>query len=236
MKRPSLLSTIAFSLTVIFTSECHKNERPIVTFLRPQPNLVITKDTTVGVLVYPREAHADITKVELYDNGKLLNTFPGPPYTFDWHISTAKENLGTHTLRAIAYDSRNHSTFAELTAQVRFDVARWTGRYEGSSAYSYTVVSLSDVYVEGSVRKAVAFVSKSALDSCLDITVTYDNSATETQSAIRFSMSGTHTSSWGTSTHSRSLSVSFRNDSMSYHYYTLDGNVTAVTDFTIPRK
>lgn len=102
-------------------------------------------------------------------------------------------------------------------------LSNWTGAYEGVSNHWRAAPSQNDTgwtFLETHEDKAVLVtVQQGTLDSCLTLTITYNQSKVVTNENLKISFLGTHYSSWGGGSGAGHLSVTFTDDSLHYHYF-----------------
>lgn len=112
--------------------------------------------------------------------------------------------------------------------------SKWLGVYEGSSSHweSYPYGGGSDYN-----KTVVVNVKKGSQKSCLNLTITYNNSQTTTLENLMFSNTGSYSEETGGGSLSRSLSIYFKPNRLVYHYSSRGGmNYTSGVDFDIYKK
>lgn len=221
------ISAIVIGLLLLFATGCDKtvveveNESPTISFLQPESDLVITKDTTISFIVAPIDTDGTIDSVVFTRNGINVQTIVSPPYQYDWSIATG-DHAGIHTIKAIAYDNHNATGEAELQVEIQlYYLKKWVGLYEGTSRHWTSQPS----YIDGvygwseteDFRNVSVNVALSNQDSCLDLTIKY-NSKVEKRTGLKFSETGFHYTTWSGGSSFGSLRIIFKNDSLEYNY------------------
>ena len=113
-----LVAMIGISLAMASCESEVANQDPVIHFLSPDDNLVITKDTVLHIEVEASDPDGTILKVEMLINDSIISTFSAPPYTFHWQGATI-ENSGLYTIRGIAYDNFNSQAEDEINIEIR---------------------------------------------------------------------------------------------------------------------
>ena len=85
---------------------------PMVEFAYPGDGVRLNTGTSMTTLVNAFDPNGDILKVEFYMNGELEHVVRQPPYLWQFMVPS---DLGTHTIRAIAYDHANNKAEDEIT-------------------------------------------------------------------------------------------------------------------------
>lgn len=96
---------------------------------------------------------------------------------------------------------------------------QWTGEYEGTSHHYSTYPGDTFFVTNDYYKNVLVDVRKSSLDSCLDLTITYDDTLVETRNDLIFSGAGVYFSEWGGGSSYGSLTVAFKPDSLHYDYF-----------------
>jgi hypothetical protein len=234
---------IIIGLILFVNISCERkeeNENPTISFLQPDTNLIITNDTLIKFIVEPYDKDGVIDRVEFTKNNTKVQTDDDSPYIFDWNIST-EDNIGIYIIKAIAYDNHEAKGEAEIQIEINSYLTKWLGMYEGSSHHwsSYpTEINGQWQFVTYHTNKNVLVnVNKSSQDSCLDFTLTYDDSIMGTKNDLKFLVSGIHFSSWGGGSGYGSLDINFNSDSLSYYYFQKCGvHCSSGIDFVIGKK
>lgn len=102
-------------------------------------------------------------------------------------------------------------------------LSNWTGSYEGVSDHwsSYPTQTDSGWIFLNNHDSLPVFVAvqQGTLDSCLTLTITYNQTTVVTDENLKISILGSHSSNWGGGSSYGSLSVNFSNDSLHYNYH-----------------
>jgi len=106
-----------------------------------EPVIVSIKSPTSGEsvsgtvkIVAEVDSHADVDKVEILGDGKVIETFTDPPYETEWGLARASE--GQHEITVTARDAHGH----EDDAKVNIYVTARTGG--GLSSYGILAIAL----------------------------------------------------------------------------------------------
>lgn len=233
----------ALGLIVLLTlSGCKKqfNEKPTIRFLMPSTHLIIQNDTIISFIVEPHDKDGSIDRVEFKKNETLVHSAVNYPYQFDWNVTT-ENNIGVYIIKAIAFDNLNASAEAEIQIQVNSFLTRWIGMYNGISRHwsSYPVQVNGQWQTINNIKynKVLVNVTKSVRDTCLDFSITYNDSIINTRNGLKFLASGTHFSQWGGGSGYGSLNIGFVRDSLKYNYFQKCGiPCTSGIDFYIGKK
>lgn len=102
-------------------------------------------------------------------------------------------------------------------------LSNWTGSYEGVSDHWIAHPCQTDTgwtFLETHEDKAVFVgVQQGTLDSCLTLTITYDQTTVVTDENLKISILGAYDTSWGGGSGYGSLTVQFDDDSLHYRYF-----------------
>ncbi len=235
---PIIICLILFS--AIGCEKKEENQKPKISFLQPDSNLIVSKDTLITFLVEPFDADGTIDRVEFLNNGTLVHTITESPWKYDWSISS-EENTGITAIKATVYDNHEASGDAETQVEVKSYLSKWVSSYEGTSHAwigSPQMINGEYQYVTNHYYNSVlAEVMLSSQDSCLDFTFTYDGTQVYNNYGLKFLPSGTHYSSWGGGSGYGYLNIKFENDSMNYVRFQKCGiPCNSGTDFVIGKK
>jgi uncharacterized protein (TIGR03437 family) len=87
-----------------------------------------------------------LSKIELYRDGSLLTTLTAAPYTYAW--DTAKETLGRHALKAVAYNTQGNTASQEITVTA---VVRQVNAVVNAASYVPDVApgSIVTLFIDG---------------------------------------------------------------------------------------
>lgn len=150
-------------MTTISCEKKEENKVPTISFLKPESDLIISKDTLIWFIAEPYDEDWTIDRVEFIKNGTIIQTVIGLPYEFDWNISSEDE-VGVYSIKATAYDNRGAKGEAEIQIEIKSYLSKWLGAYGGTS-YHWRTDSVSQ---EGPLitidyyREVVVNVSKSS--------------------------------------------------------------------------
>ena len=209
-------------LTLIACSKKEENELPTVRFLQPTSNLVIANDTVLTFIAEPQDTDGTIDRVEFSRNGTLIESVVSEPYTFDWSISSVA-NSGIYKIKATAYDNQGATGESEIEIEVKSYLSKWVGVFEGTSHhwsnYPVMVDGEFQLVTNNTYKTVLVNVNQSTQDSCLDFTITYNDTIVETKNDLKFSDSGIHHSQWGAGSGYGSLDINFESDSLYYDYF-----------------
>jgi hypothetical protein len=121
-------ATPAAPLTATLTSRL-QTTLPIVQLVSPISNTQVSISQTTYIVAYAADSDG-IARIEVYDDNALVRAENAPtsaPPVFSAIIPWTPVDLGTHTLRVIAYDTSNRaSTPAEMPVSVTPDTRRPT--------------------------------------------------------------------------------------------------------------
>jgi uncharacterized lipoprotein YajG len=121
---------------------------PTVSITSPSTGAAISRTVSVSVSA---SDNVGVTKVELYKDGTLFATLTNSPYTLSW--DTTKDQDGSHTLVAKAYDAANNVGTSNTVA-VSVD----------NTQLNVTIISpLSGAKVRGSVTISVSASAPSGI-------------------------------------------------------------------------
>lgn len=122
MKNIKITPIIIFTLlSILISFSCDKeknNLNPTVRFIQPENDIVIEHDTVLTIIVDAKDSDGYVTKVNLLINDTIVKEFHSPPYQYYWHGSKL-ENTGVHTIKAIAYDDKGASDYAEISIEIK---------------------------------------------------------------------------------------------------------------------
>ena len=107
------------------------------------------------------------------------------------------------------------------------------GVYDGSSEHW----SISQGVSSSTIKKVTVDVQKSSLDSCLNLTITYNDTIVDLKKDLKFSPSGKYYSQWGSASTAGGLTINFIADSLKYSSYQSGGIMSSYgTKFSIKKK
>jgi hypothetical protein len=113
-------------------------------------------DTVGGTVTVRAEASDDqgITKVEFYIDNSLIESDTTAPYRFSW--DTANVSNGSHTIKAIAYDTANQTAEDQVTVTVQNYDIRGTWKF---NVYTQTGTNNYTLTFNGSLTQGNVFVN-----------------------------------------------------------------------------
>ncbi|MDD5260124.1 MAG: Ig-like domain-containing protein, partial [bacterium] len=79
--------------------------------------------TGIIIIAVDANSHKGISKVELYIDGTLKAKYTTAPYAYYW--DTAQYSARLHTIKAIAYDTANHTASAQHTVTSYLIASGW---------------------------------------------------------------------------------------------------------------
>lgn len=89
------------------------NNPPVVSIISPTESAVL--HGAVDIQVQATD-DSGVSKVEVYIDNVLASTLTVAPYNYSWNTTTVSD--GTHTIKAIAYDTMNQTKEAQVTVTV----------------------------------------------------------------------------------------------------------------------
>ena len=123
---------------------------PQVSFEYPSDGIKIPSGSSVSTQINASDADGDISKVEFYLDNSLSDSVKSSPYV--WQL-IAPESLGTHELKAIAYDFAGN----KADATIHFDVI------ESSQPEQTDSSSITDPYSNQSFDQGSNILIKAAM-------------------------------------------------------------------------
>ena len=213
---------IILNLSLFINLGCEKkdeNKNPTISFLQPDSNIIIDKDTLISIVVEPFDEDGTIDKVEFLLNETLVNTVFEPPYSYDWNVETEK-NIGNNRIKAIAYDNNGAKGDGDIIIEIKSYLSKWIGIYRGTSHYWSSYPSETNgewqFITNDSYRNVSVDVKYGEQDSCLNFEITYNDSIVDKKENLLFSNVGVHFSQWGGGSGYGSLNINFNSDSLHY--------------------
>ncbi|MBN2307074.1 penicillin-binding protein [Candidatus Peregrinibacteria bacterium] len=97
---------------------------PIVSFIYPSDNAVLSAGTSIGIQLDARDANGSVDKVQFFLDGQLKKADESPP--FNWQLTVPSE-AGSYELRATAYDYAGNKDTASISIRVEEDDFGLTG-------------------------------------------------------------------------------------------------------------
>lgn len=104
-------------------------------------------------------------------------------------------------------------------ARIDAYLEQWMGYYEGTSHHWMTHPGDMGWINYSSDRNVLVLVHRSELDSCLNLTITYNDTIINHQNELYFPPDGKHFSQWGGGSSYGSLNIQFEDGMMDYHYF-----------------
>lgn len=117
----------------------------------------------------------------------------------------------------------------------------WLGDYEGV-AYSYSsypreVNGQYEYHTDQYYNKVYVLVTKGSQDSTMNLKISLGDSSIQNKTGLKFSVDGTHSSTWGSGSSYGSINIKFFKDSMSYKFFQKCGiPCNSGTDFVIQKR
>jgi hypothetical protein len=142
---------------------------PAVSWLKPVAGQAVSgvlSETNANCAVSASDAGA-IARVEFFLDGKALNVETYAPYACSWDTTTATD--GSHTLKAVAYDTAGNATSAQTTVTVRNGpTVTWTKPVAGATVTGVLNETKANcdvlVTANGGVDRVELFLDNKALN------------------------------------------------------------------------
>ncbi len=96
---------------------CKKNNfDPLVYFIKPPDNAQFYEDTTIVFEVCALDEDGKVKKVGFYIDDSLQSSLKNDTCLFEWAVG--HDDIGTHRVKAIAYDNDDVSSAAEINISI----------------------------------------------------------------------------------------------------------------------